>query len=233
MKSTKYIIPFLVLTLLIPVGANNVIGEEMSDVKKQRLMVLFDNANITQEKIIKQEVKAAGASTLEIRNFHLAKIEKLKNNLENIDRKINKLAPITIEVSATSQVVEPQVVGESSSYPIVGQEQQGCNGYYQAYIASVQILAPTDASRWSIGYPNPISLGWAPICWNSSFATYEITIQNHSDGWACANNNLVPSTSTFDQICIGKIMNNGNFVSIRTIAHYSNWTVEHTKYIVV
>lgn len=234
MKKITSIIPLLAFVLLVPAGIGNVIAEEMTDAKEQRIMDLFEKANIVQEKITKQENKAIQAQTQEIRDYHLAKVEKLKNDLANIDRKINKLAPITEQVTGESQKIEPRVFGEGvSRHTIVSFGQQGCDGSSQQYLARMAISAPSDSSYWSIDYTDPISVGWKPFCFDSSFVTYEIIIQNHSDGWTCASNNIVDAEDTFRQLCSGKIMSDGDLLKVSTIAHYSSWTIEKSKYIVV
>ena len=232
------LIPLLALTLLVPFGASSAsqshATDEMSDHTKQRLLDLFDKGNIVQYKIDKQLDKASMAETEEQRDYHLAKADKLKVDMANIVKKINRLAPLTESVNGTISQPEQGATGQSGSpYTIVATTERGCDGDRQYYIAKMRISAPSDTTTWDIDYENPISVGWKPICWDSSFVTYEIIIQNHSDGWTCAANNIVGSDSIFDQTCSGKIISNGDFLHITTKAHYTSWAIEKSTFLTI
>lgn len=232
------LIPLLALTLLVPFGAGSAsqshATDEMPDNIKQRLLDLFNKGNLVQYKIDKQLNKASMAETEEQRGHHLAKADKLKAKMANIVEKINRLAPLTENVTGTiSQPPQGATVQSGSPYTIVAASELGCDGDRQYYIAKMSISAPSDTTTWDIDYENPISVGWNPICWDSSFVTYEIIIQNHSDGWVCAANNIVGSDSVFNQTCKGKIISNGDFLRITTIAHYTNWAIEKSTFLTI
>ena len=237
-KIKAVLIPLLTLTLLVPFGTGNAsqsdTTDEMPDHIKQRLLDLFNKGNIVQYKIDKQLNKASTAETEEQRDYHLAKADKLKVDMANIVAKINRLAPLTERVTGTVSQPEQGATGQSSSpYQIVGSTQRGCDGNTQYYIALMRINAPSDTTSWDISYTDPISVGWNPVCWDSSFSTYEIIIQNHSDGWICAANNIVDSNSVFDQTCVGKTISDGDFLHITTIANYTNWRIEKSDFLVI
>ena len=230
--------PLLTLTLLMPFGVGNVsqshATDEITDHTEQRLLDLFNKGNMVQYKIDKQISKASMAETDKKRDYHLAKVDKLKSNMANIVQKINKLAPLTENITGTTETVNQQeqgVNGQSGTYTIVATSERGCDGDRQYYIAKMSINAPSDTTRWNINYENPISIGFNPICWNTSFVTYEIIIRNHSDGWTCAANNIVGSTSIFEQTCSNKTINNGDYLYITTIAHYANWQIEKNDFL--
>lgn len=232
------LIPLLTLTLLIPFGVDSVsqshATDEMTNHTEQRLLDLFNKGNIIQYKIDKQLNKASMAETDEQRDYHLAKVDKLKGKMVNIVQKINKLAPLTENITGTTETLNQQeqgATGQSGTYTIVATSERGCDGDRQYYIAKMRINTPSDTTRWNIDYENPISIGLNPICWDTSFVTYEIIIHNHSGGWTCAANNIVGSTSIFEQTCSNKTINDDDFLHISTIAHYANWQIEKSDFL--
>jgi len=207
----------------------------MSSHTEERLADLFNKGNIVQYKIDKQLDKASRAETEEQRDFHLAKVGKLEGDMANIVKKINRLAPITESVNGTIGQSEPaDVAGRSNSpYTIVATSEMGCDQQRQYYIARMSVHAPSDTTHWDIDYADPISIGWNPVCWDASFDTYEIIIQNHSEGWTCAANNIVGSDDNFDQTCPNRIISDGDFLHITTIAHYTGWAIEKSAFQVI
>ncbi len=225
----------LIAAMVLPFSSMNYANAKMTESQTQRIQDLFAKANIIVEKIHKQQSKAQAAETEEPRNIHLVKIEKLDGKLTGIDAKINRLAPITDKVTGTSEPFTG-VLGESSQrHTVVSKSQIGCDEGTQNYDARLTVSTISDTSYWTINYPSSLSVDWSPLCWDSSFVTYEIVIQNHSQGWLCAGNNRVGNNNndTFQQTCSDKQMHTGDLMKVVTIAHYSNYQVSDSKYLVL
>lgn len=226
--SKKLLIASVIAVLSISVYS---VSAETDEKIQQRQLELAEKGNQIYQQIseIQNQIPQA-QSEAEVDKLE-AKLADLYEQLQQVNNELNELNPITEKIEAELGEYTPSP--ESSLHVIVNENTTGCSGLGQSYFATMSVNPPTQTSSWSIAYSDPISIGVWPACFNTSWLSYDITIQNHSQGWACVKDNLVPAVAQFNQICIGKDYFAGDLVQLSVSGKYAQWTISHGKFITI